>query len=212
LVLDPKDGALDFAYPFRSRTYESVNAASPVIAGERVFLTASYNTGTAALELTEDGSYEELWKTVRFGLQFSNPVFVDGYLYAVDGRSDRAGAVVCIDPATGEEAARTDLYWEEQVVYGGEEKTISFSIGEGSLLAVEGGFLCLGDNGHLLSLKAGPEGAEVVSRASLFRANESWTPLVLSRGLLYVCQNNRERFGAEPRPARLLCYDLRAGE
>ena len=48
----------------------------------------------------------------------------------------------------------------------------------------------------------------MAARAWLFGASQSWTPLVLSRGLLYVCQNNRERFG-EGRPRRLLCYDLR---
>jgi len=57
------------------------------------------------------------------------------------------------------------------------------------------------------SVELTPDGAKILQRAWLFRANESWTPLVISRGLLYVCQNNPERFG--DRPARLLCYDLR---
>ena len=209
LVLDPSNGAIDFEYPLRSRTYESVNGASPVIADGRVFLTASYNTGTAALELKKDGGYEELWKTRAIGMQFSNPVYANGHLYAIDGRSDRAGAVICLDPATGAELARTDIYWEERLVYQGEEQDVSLSIGEGSLLAVDGGFLSLGDNGHLLRLDCTPGGTEVLARAALFHANESWTPLALSRGLLYACQNRTERFGVDPQPPRLLCYDLR---
>ena len=71
----------------------------------------------------------------------------------------------------------------------------------------DGSFLCLGDNGHLLELEPSAEGAVIRSRTWLFRANECWTPLVLSNGLLYACQNVRERFG-EAKP-RLLCYDLR---
>ena len=47
----------------------------------------------------------------------------------------------------------------------------------------------------------------MLARAWLFRADESWTPPVVSRGLLYVRQNERERFGDAP--PRLLCYDLR---
>ena len=112
--------------------------------------------------------------------------------------------------ATGEELSRTELNWDESVVYHGSERTLSFSVGEGSLLVVGERLLCLGDNGHLLWLDPGPEGTEVLARASLFRANKSWTPPVVSRGLLYVCQNNNEKFGAEPASARLLCFDLRA--
>ncbi len=210
MVLDPRTGALDFEYPFRSKTFESVNGASPVVAGDRVFLTAAYNTGSAMLERKEGGGFTELWTTRHIGIEFANPLYVEGHLYLVDGVHDSAGAIVCLDPSTGKELARTDLDWMETVVYKGEEQEISASIGTGSLLHADGRFLCLGDNGHLLWLACTPAGAEVLARAKLFGANDSWTPPVVSRGLLYICQNGRERFG--DRPARLLCYDLRENE
>jgi outer membrane protein assembly factor BamB len=209
MVMDPDTGALDFTYPFRSRTYESVNGATPIIGDDRVFITASYSTGTAGLAPGPDGGFEELWKTRRLGLQFSTPLYVDGHLWLIDGRSDRVGSLVCLDPATGDVRSRTDVTWEETLFYRGKERTVPLSIGEGSMLLVEGRGLCLGDNGHLLWIDLDPAGATVLSRASLFRANESWSPPVLSRGLLYVCQNNRERFGRDPAPPRLLCFDLR---
>ena len=87
---------------------------------------------------------------------------------------------------------------------------LSLSIGAGSLLYVQDRLLCLGDQGHLLWLDVSPEGAQVVARASLFQANQTWAPPVVSQGLLYVCQNTRERFGKDPSPPRLLCFDLRA--
>lgn len=210
MVLDPLTGALDFTYAFRSRTYESANGASPIVDAGRVFLTASYGVGSAALALQPGGGYRELWRHERLGVQFSNPVFHEGRVYVIDGVSGRAGAIVCIDPATGAELARTDLAWDETVVDGGVEKRLSSSIGEGSLLWADGAFLCLGDSGHLLRLELSPGGARVLARAALFHAGESWTPLVLSHGLLYVCQNTRERFGDAP--PRLLCYDLRGGD
>ena len=49
--------------------------------------------------------------------------------------------------------------------------------------------------------------AKVLACAWLFGANESWTPPVLVRGLLYVRQTKPERFGDAP--PRLLCYALR---
>ena len=62
----------------------------------------------------------------------------------------------------------------------------------GSLLAVDGQFLCLGELGHLLWLDLTPKGYKEVSRAWLFAARESWALPVLSRGLLYVAQNTRD--------------------
>ncbi len=208
LVLDPADGTLVFEYPFRSKVVESVTGSSPVIAGNSVFLSSSYGVGSACLAAREDGGFEELWTNRHIGLQFQTAIHERGYLWAIDGVADRAGAFVCLDPATGKELGRTDLVLEETFEHEGEEKTIQFTVGEGSLLHAEGRFLCLGDNGHLLWLEATPERATIRARAWLFRANQSWTPPVVSRGLLYVRQTGAERFGDAP--ARLLCYDLRA--
>lgn len=208
LVIDAATGALESTYSYWSRTYTSVSASSPVVTGDLVFLTASYNTGSAGLRLAPDGELEETWTTRRFGLQFSNLIHIGGHLYGIDGVSDRMGALLCVDAATGVERSRTDLDWEETVLLRGEEQVLSFSVGEGSLLHADGRFLCLGDNGHLLWIAASPAGATVLARATLFHANKSWSPPVISRGLLYVCQNTRERFGARSAP-RLLCFDLR---
>ncbi len=208
MVIDPATGAVEHEYPFRSRIYESVNGASPVVADNRVFLTASYGTGSAALEADAKGRFDVLWKQRRFGLEFATPLYVNDHLWAVVGVRERAGGIVCVDPKTGEELSRTDLAWEEDVPYQGKTINNSFSVGNGCMIWADGAFLCLSDYGHLLRLDCKPDRAVVKDRATLFLASESWTPPVLSHGLLYVCQNRRERFGTEP--PRLLCFDLRA--
>jgi outer membrane protein assembly factor BamB len=208
VVLDPASGRVEHEYPFRSKLIESVTGSSPVLAGNRVFLSASYGTGSACLEATESGGFRELWTDRHIGLQFSSAVFEGGVLYLVDGVADRSGALVALDPSSGKELSRTELVWEEKVAQDGKESEHSFTVGEGSLLHADGKLLCLGDNGHLLWLDASPSGAKVLARAWLFGANESWTPPVVVRGLLYVRQTKEERFGDDP--PRLLCYDLRA--
>ncbi len=51
LSIDPVTGAIDFQFPWRSRSYESVNASCPVAIGNQVFVSASYKTGGALLDL-----------------------------------------------------------------------------------------------------------------------------------------------------------------
>jgi outer membrane protein assembly factor BamB len=207
VVLDPASGRVEHEHTFRSKLYESVTGSSPVVAGERVFLSASYGTGSACLEAKEDGSFRELWANRHVGLQFSSAIHEQGVLYLVDGVADRSGALVALDPASGEELARTELVWDEKIDKDGKSEEQSFTVGEGSLLFADGKLLCLGDNGHLLWLEASRSGAKVLARAWLFGANETWTPPVVVRGLLYVRQTKGERFGDDP--PRLLCYDLR---
>lgn len=206
LVLDPEDGKELFRTPFRSKIVESVTGASPLIGDGFVFLSASYGTGSVCLEPRE-GSFAERWKNRKIGLQFSGPVLSDGLIWLIDGRSDRSGELVALDPATGEERQRTDLSFDERFTFEGRTIEHTFSAGEGSLLRADGRFLVLGDNGHLLWVEADASQVRVRSRAWLFRANETWTPPVVSRGLLYVRQTKEEGYGdAGP---RLLCYDLR---
>ena len=65
----------------------------------------------------------------------------------------------------------------------------------------------LGEFGDLAWLDLSPKGAIIQSRAKLFNAPETWTLPALSRGLLYVSQNEPGAGGTKP---RLICYDLRA--
>jgi len=205
VVLEPATGAVVHTHPFRSKIVESVTGSSPVVAGERVFVSASYGTGSACLEATEEGGFREAWTDRHIGLQFSSAIHDRGVLYLIDGVADRSGALVALDPASGRSLARTELVWDETDEDG---KSRSFTVGEGSLLHADGKLLCLGDNGHLLWLEASSTGAKVLARTRLFGANESWTPPVVVNGLLYVRQTRPENDGDAP--ARLLCYDLRA--
>ncbi len=206
LVLDPARRAVEFAHPFRSRTYESVNGSSPVLCGDRVFLSSSYGVGSTVLEAGKSG-WRELWSDRHIGLQFSTAVYEDGLLWAIDGVSGRVGALVALDPANGKELSRTDLTYSETFEHEGETITRDAKIGEGSLLHADGHFLVLGDGGHLLTVAATRTSVRVIAKQALFHAPHSWTPPVVSGGLLYVCQNTTDT--VDGTPPRLLCYDLR---
>jgi outer membrane protein assembly factor BamB len=203
MCIDPANGKVDFSFPWRSRSYESVNAACPVIFDNKVFITASYRAGGALLEIRPDFTHKVVWTTQEFALHFNTPIYRDGYLYGFDGRNEPDASLACVDVATGKVVWREVPEWTESI--GGRQQLVG--IYRGSLLAADGQFLCLGELGHLQWLDLTPKGYKELSRAWLFAARESWTLPVLSRGLLYVVQNTREV--TRVNPPRLLCYDLR---
>jgi len=87
--IDPLNGTLNFAFPWRSTSYESVNAASPVVIGNQVFVSASYKTGGALLDVLPNGGYKAAWKSADLSTHFNTAIYKDGYLYGFDGRNER---------------------------------------------------------------------------------------------------------------------------
>jgi outer membrane protein assembly factor BamB len=204
LSIDPATGRVDFAFPWRSRTFESVNASCPVVFDNNVFISASYRTGGALLEIRPDFTHRVAWTTQDFALHFNTPIYRDGYLYGFDGRNEGDASLACVNAATGAIVWRETPEWPEDL--DGRRQVLGTY--RGTLLAVDGQFLCLGEMGHLLWMDLTPKGYREISRTWLFAARESWALPVLSRGLLYVVQNARDVLqGTGP---RLLCYDLRA--
>ena len=208
LSIDPSNGKVDFTFPFRSRTHESVNASCPVVFDNHVFVSASYRTGGALVEVRPDFTHRVAWTTEDFALHYNTPIHRDGYLYGFDGRNMGDASLVCLEAATGRVVWREVPEWPETLELESGPRRQLMGTARGSLLAVDGQFLCLGELGHLLWMDLTPEGYNEVSRAWLFAARESWALPVLSRGLLYVVQNTRDVISGTP--PRLLCYDLRA--
>ncbi len=207
LAVDPADGGLEFQFPWRSRSYESVNASSPVVVNSTVLVSATYRTGAALLRLKEDYGFDKLWENRDFDLHWTTAVYDGGHYYGFSGRNEPDARLTCVRAADGVTVWSEVLEWKEEVVVQGGPRTIYGSPYRGNLLKVDGRFLALGEHGHLLWLDLSPSGPRILDRTRLFLARETWTPPVVSRGLLYVSQNTRS---IDPAAGpRLLCYDLR---
>jgi outer membrane protein assembly factor BamB len=191
LCLDIADGAVLNATAHRPRLAESVSASSPVVVGNRVFVTESYGAGGRMIEIKPDFSATTAWTAERFGCYFMTPLAEQGHLFGFDGQQPQLAELVCYEAATGKEKWRDDL--------GGQFQ-------RGTLLAIDGAVLCLGENGTLAWLDLSPKGVKVRTAVSLFHAPETWTLPAVSSGLLYVCQDSPGDGGTKP---RLICYDLR---
>lgn len=210
LCIDPANGKVDFEFPWRGTRRESVNASSPVVIGNDVFISEWYGTGGVMLEITDDFQPKVLWKNPNFGTHFMSAVEKDSYLYGVDGHGPDDAFIVCVELKTGKELWRTQPEWKETVDTPDGPRQIPTGFYRCWIMPADGHYLILGEYGHLAWADLTPQGFKLLQRAWLFAADETWTPPAISKGLLYVCQNARDSI--HNRGPRLLCYDLRASQ
>ncbi|HWE01568.1 MAG TPA: PQQ-binding-like beta-propeller repeat protein [Tepidisphaeraceae bacterium] len=209
LCIDPANGAVDFTFPWRGTRRESVNASSPVVVGNEIFISECYGSGGTLLQVLPDMTCKQLWTNPQFGTHFMNAIPKDGYFYGVDGHGPEDAFICCVEIKTGKEAWRAQPEWSEVLKTRTGQRDVKLGAYRCNFLMVGGRCLCLGEFGHLLWLDLNPQGYKELDRAWLVSASETWTAPVVCRGLLYICQNTPGSRGESP---RILCYDLRSGQ
>lgn len=204
LCIDPQTGAIDDEFPWRSSKYESVNASTPlVLPGNRVLISETYTGGGVLLGVSEEMKLEPVWKAPELKLHFMTPLFLGGQLYAFTGRNEPDAGLDCWDAASGQRKWREEFFWKKPL----NGKLFGWSFFRGTLLRADGKTYAFGEMGTLAVMDVSPEGGRIVCQADLFSAPQSWVMPAVSRGLLYVVQNQPDLVtGKTP---RLLCYDFR---
>lgn len=158
----PKDGTLLWRYPWK--TQFDLNIATPIPAGDKVFISSNYGTGAALLRLNGTRAPETVWKKNTMQNHFSTSILYEGYLY---GFSDNR--LRCVDFQTG------SVQWDKA------------GLGKGALLIADGKLIVLGDHGQLVLAKANPDRYTEISRCQVFdRDTLTWTAPVVSGGRLFV--------------------------
>lgn len=186
LAIDPVESAVKFHYPWRARILESVNASTPVVVGDEVFISETYGPGSTLLKVVGDG-YQIVWKDEEerrlksFQAHWNTPIYHEGYLYGCSGRHAYEAELRCIEWKTGR------VQWRQP----GLTRT--------SLLYVDGHFVCLGEDGVLRLIRARPDRYEEVTQVVLKDRDGNprgpntsllrypcWAAPILAHGLLYV--------------------------
>ncbi|MBI4979356.1 MAG: PQQ-like beta-propeller repeat protein [Spirochaetes bacterium] len=204
LMFDPKSGTIAASFPWRGTRVESVNATPPVVIGGNIFISECYGAGTALVS----PSGAAVWTNEDVGIHFMTPIVRDGHLYGVDGHGPGNAFLFCMDTATGAVLWKEKPQWKDIITNSdGEAAEVNTGTVRCSFIYADNAFLCLGEFGHLLWMDMTRDGYRITSRTRLFYAGETWSPPVVSKGLLYVCQNRRDKYSGKP--ARIICYDLR---
>jgi outer membrane protein assembly factor BamB len=152
-AVNSTNGAACFDFPWRSGNDASVNAATPVISGNLIFLTASYGTGAVLLRM-EDGGVQKVWSgDESLSCHYATPVLYQGYLYGVDGRADPGmqprPSLRCVEMKTGHVA------WSQE------------NFGAATVTLAGGQLFILTENGELIRGAADPKVFQPVARAQI---------------------------------------------
>ncbi|MGQ0633014.1 MAG: outer membrane protein assembly factor BamB family protein [Planctomycetaceae bacterium] len=210
--LDPRSGAVNFSYWFRSTIHDSVNAARPLVVDDTIFLSAAYETGAALVRVGEGGNeVKTVWAEVdAMQNHWSTCIHHGGYVYGFSGRHEPGSSFRCIELATGR------LMWQTQ-----EDLSLDTRLapgragpkyyGRGSAILAENHFIVLGERGTLALVELNPRKFREISRANFPELGyPCWTAPVLSRKRLLI-SGAREAVNAVGRHSHeyhVMCFDL----
>ena len=181
--LDPATGAVLFQRQWRSRSAASVNAATPVIVGDLIFISATYDTGAVVLRVN-GSQLTEVWSSDDvLSNHYATSVASSGILFGFHGRQEYSPSFRAVDLTTGA------VKWSEDGFHAG------------SVLLAGDRLLIAREAGELLMAAASATAFRPLARAQILPATIRALP-ALSDGLLYVRNS-------DTRNPVLVCLNLR---
>jgi outer membrane protein assembly factor BamB len=172
VAVDPSNGKVLYQYRWRARMAASVNAATPIVSGDRIFLSAQYGTGAVLLQVA-DNAVKPLWSgDESMSNHYSTSVLKDGYLYGFNGRQEFGQSLRCVELATGKVMWNVDGF------------------GAGTLLLAGDTLVITRESGELALAPASPKAFRFNARAQLVKGVVRAYP-ALANGRYYL-RNERE--------------------
>jgi len=159
------------------KTSYGVNAATPIVDGDNIFISSGYNRGATLLRF-RDGTLTPLWENKKMRNQLATSILWQGHLYGIN-----EDVFTCMEFATGE------VKWTGGTV-----------IRKGSLMMADAKLIILDDKGDLVIVEATPTAYTERLHAKVLDGH-CWSMPVLANGLLYcksipgdlVCLDMRSR-------------------
>ena len=170
--LDPATGAVKFQQRWRARYASSVNAATPLVLGDAIFISASYETGANLLRVGANGALSSLWADDEtLSSHYATSVHVDGVLYGFHGRQEYHPSLRAVDAKTGK------IRWSED------------GFGGGTVMAIGNRLLVVTEDGRLILAPTGTAAFTPLARATVLPPTVRAYP-AFADGLLYL-RNDR---------------------
>lgn len=177
--MDPRNGKTLWSQKWV--TEYDVNAATPIVRDDHLFISSGYGHGSMMMKLTATGA-AKLWEKRDILCKFQPPILDGDLLYA--NSEDGRGTVKAMRWPSGQ------IAWEA--------KEPRLGAG-GSIVRAGDKLLCMSESGLLTLIKTSPAGAAGIGQAQLFpdNFNQVWSTPLLYGGKVYA---KGER--------KLVCIDL----
>lgn len=165
----PADGGELWAFDWQTDFY--ANIATPIIAGDFIFISSGYNAGCALLKITNQGGQFKAEKVFvkRNKLMRTHHmtcVLKDGYAYGID---DGRNELTCVDLKTAKPT------WQ------------SNKLGKGCLILAEGRLIVLSQDGALSLVEATPEEFRLKGTIKgVLQGEQCWALPALANGKLFL--------------------------
>jgi len=171
VAADPGNGRIRFQYAWHSRNRTSVNAATPLVLGDTIFLSACYGTGAILLRLHGD-ELEKVWSgDDLLSNHYATSIEHDGFLYGIHGRTDPGynpgPRLRCVDIQSRR------MIWETD------------SIGAATLTRAGNRLFILTEAGELVDTPATPRGFKPTNRAQILHSQVRAFP-AMAEGYFYA--------------------------
>jgi len=169
LVVAEQDGQEIEFVPWE--TTFSTNSTSPLLVGDKIFLSTGYERGCALFEWQGD-RLETVYENQEMSNHMNNSVVWEGHLFGFHGNAHvgRTVRLVCMEAETGK------VKWSQ------------LGLGCGSLMLADGKLIILSEDGELVIAAAQPDKYTELSRAAAV-PERCWTVPVLFGGQIY-CRND----------------------
>jgi outer membrane protein assembly factor BamB len=177
--LDPASGMVQFQRRWRARIAASVNAATPIIVGDEIFVSAQYGPGAGVLRVN-GSQLTDVWTSDDvLSNHYATSVFYNGYLYGFHGRQEFGPSFRAVEFQTG------TVKWSQE------------QFRAGSVLLAGDRLVITREGGELILAAASPQAFKPIARAQILQGVVRPYP-ALADGLLYIRNENT-----------LVCLDLR---
>ena len=177
--LDPASGMVQFQRRWRARIAASVNAATPIVVGDQIFVSAQYGPGAGVLRVN-GSQLTDVWTSDEvLSNHYATSVFYNGYLYGFHGRQEFGPSFRAVEFQTG------TVKWSQE------------QFRAGSVLLAGDRLVITREGGELILASASPQAFKPIARAQILQGVVRPYP-ALADGLLYIRNENT-----------LVCLDLR---
>lgn len=188
-------GQLLWQYKGKPATGGVAQIPTPIVKDDKVWVSTSYNGGSALLQIMSKGKNAftvkevKAYKKPELNNHHGGMVLLDGYVYF--GHDQNQGNPVCVDFKTGE------IKW-------GPEKPPAGGQGSAATLYADGRLYFRYQNGTMVLIEPSPDELKVVSSFKLpppdvKNYGQSWPHPVIANGKLYIRDQSV-----------MYCYDIKA--